>query len=434
MATRFSGTIEELKNKLASLNASGSWIEVNPNQYQFRHNEGGVMNWFPSTGSITFQGKPSGRDLLQAKVAALLHASAGVLPETYMPIAASEQELLEPQSEMVESKVITLFTDADAELRNFLDSELIIGLVGAVGTDMEEVINVLVDRLKIVGYTTHKIKVSGQVIPKLTNVDVAGLGEATRITRLMDAGNEVRKRSGDSGILALGVAAEIAALRPSSAAPLKRTAFIVNSLKHPDEVLRLRQIYPRGFYLIGVHPDETVRTKFLNRKGVTDEEIDALVQRDQDEHLPFGQRVNDTFHLSDFFVRLGNNRIELDESLQRIFDILFGDPYKTPTFDEFAMFLAFTASLRSADLSRQVGAVVTKGDEIFSTGANDCPKFGGGLYWPQLNPKSHKIEDKIDGRDYKRGEDSNRIEQRKIIEGIVEKAVAQGLGPRYRQS
>ena len=243
----------------------------------------------------------------------------------------------------------------------------------------------------------------------------------------MDAGDEVRKQSGDSGILALGVAAEIAALRSSPNTPLQRRAFIVNSLKHPDEVLRLRQIYPRGFYLLGVHPDENVRTTFLNRKGVTDDEIDALVQRDQDEHLPFGQRVNDTFHLSDFFVRLDNNRIKLDESLQRIFDILFGDPYKTPTFDEFAMFLAFTASLRSADLSRQVGAVVTKGDEILSTGANDCPKFGGGLYWPQLNQKSRKIEDKIDGRDYKRGEDSNRIEQRKIIEGIVEKSVAHGI-------
>ena len=427
MATRFSGTIEELKDKLASLNASGSWTEVNANQHQFRHNDGGVMNWFPSTGSISFQGKPAGRDLLQAKVSDLLHASAVAVSETPVPKATDEQKLPEQQPEVVESEVAKPSTHETAALRSFSDSELIIGLVGAVGTDMDEVINVLVDRLKIVGYTTHKIKVSGQVIPKLNKVDVAGVDEATRITRLMDAGDELRKRSGDSGILALGVAAEIAVLRSSPNTPLKRTAFIVNSLKHPDEVLRLRQIYPRGFYLVGVHPDESVRTAFLKRKGVNDHDIDALVQRDQDEHLPFGQRVNDTFHLSDFFVRLDNNRIKLDESLQRIFDILFGDPYKTPTFDEFAMFLAFTASLRSADLSRQVGAVVTKGDEILSTGANDCPKFGGGLYWPRLNPISHKIEDKEDGRDYKRGEDSNRIEQRKIIDGIVEKAVAQGI-------
>ena len=300
---------------------------------------------------------------------------------------------------------------------------------------MDEVIKVLVDRLKIVGYTTHNIRVSEQVIPKMCKVDIGGLVEAQRITRLMDAGDGVRKKSGDNGILASGIAAQIAALRTPGGAALKRTAFIVNSLKHPDEVLRLRQIYPRGFYLIGVHPDETVRSTSLKGKGVADDDIAQLVERDQDEHLPFGQRVNDTFHLSDFFVRLDNDSLKLKKSLWRIFDILFGDPYKTPTFDEFAMFLAFTASLRSADLSRQVGAVVAKGDEILGTGANDCPRFGGGLYWPQLNPDSHEIEDKADGRDYKRGEDSNKIEQRKIIDGILQKATAQGIdGEKLREA
>ena len=44
-------------------------------------------------------------------------------------------------------------------------------------------------------------------------------------------------------------------------------------------------------------------------------------------------------------------------------------PYVTPLFDEFAMFMAFAAALRSADLSRQVGAVVGKSNEIISTGA-----------------------------------------------------------------
>lgn len=431
MATRFSGTIGELKTKLASLETAGSWTDVNANQHQFRHNDGGVMNWFPSTGSINFQGKPVGRDALQAKVAELLHAGATTPPAKVIqpstPTIASETKTPEPKPEPVKQEDAPKPPEKQPQLRDFADSELIIGLVGAVGTEMDEVINVLDDRLKIAGYTTHKIRISKDVIPKLAEAKVEGLPEAERIKNLMDAGDDLRKKSGDNGILASGVAAEIAALRKSAKEPLKRTAFIVNSLKHPDEVLRLRQIYRSGFYLVGVHPDESVRTSFLKRKGVADDDIAALIERDQDEQLKFGQRVNDTFHLSDFFVRLDNDRLKLDKSLLRIFDILFGDPYKTPTFDEFAMFLAFTASLRSADLSRQVGAVVAKGDEILGTGANDCPKFGGGLYWPELNPKTHEVEDKDDGRDYKRGEDSNKIEQRKIIEGILEKARAQGI-------
>jgi biopolymer transport protein ExbB len=62
-----------------------------------------------------------------------------------------------------------------------------------------------------------------------------------------------------------------------------------------------------------------------------------------------------------------------------------------------------------------VGAVVAVGHQVVATGANDCPKAGGGLYWPTYNPQTHEIEDQEDGRDYMRGEDSNKIEQQKII-------------------
>jgi deoxycytidylate deaminase len=98
---------------------------------------------------------------------------------------------------------------------------------------------------------------------------------------------------------------------------------------------------------------------------------------------------------------------------------MFGNPHLTPTFDEFAMFMAFASSLRSADLSRQIGAVIAKDNEIISTGANDCPKFGGGLYWPELDPETSKIVDTDDGRDYMRGHDSNKREKNRIIDDII---------------
>jgi deoxycytidylate deaminase len=104
-------------------------------------------------------------------------------------------------------------------------------------------------------------------------------------------------------------------------------------------------------------------------------------------------------------------------------ELWFGNPHITPTFDEHAMFLAFSAALRSADLSRQVGAVVTKDSQILSTGANDCPRAGGGLYWPTRDPNSIAIDDMPRGRDYTReAGDSNRAEQLRIIERIIEEA------------
>jgi deoxycytidylate deaminase len=94
-------------------------------------------------------------------------------------------------------------------------------------------------------------------------------------------------------------------------------------------------------------------------------------------------------------------------------------PYKNPTFDEFAMFMAFSSSVRSSDLSRQVGAVIAKDRQIIATGANDSPKFGGGLYWAELDENSGEISDIDQGKDYTRGEDSNKAEQNDIISEIL---------------
>ena len=118
--------------------------------------------------------------------------------------------------------------------------------------------------------------------------------------------------------------------------------------------------------------------------------------------------------------------ISLD--IKRIVELWFGNPHLTPTFDEHAMSFAFAAALRSADLSRQVGAVVTKDDQILSTGANDCPKAGGRLYWPVYLPENGCIGDIPNGRDYMHKDgDSNRAEQVRIIEQIVSK----GIQPEY---
>ncbi len=152
-------------------------------------------------------------------------------------------------------------------------------------------------------------------------------------------------------------------------------------------------IYPEAFYLIGVHEDRSRRLDHLVKgKLMQVEEAEALMQRDEDEHLKHGQSVTDSFHLSDFFVRIDGSDDRLRNSLWRIVELLFGNPFLTPTFDEHAMFMAFAASLRSADLSRQVGAVVAKGDHSsLSTGANDCPRFGGGLYWPKVDRSTGRV-------------------------------------------
>jgi cytidine deaminase len=308
------------------------------------------------------------------------------------------------------------------------DPELIIGLVGAVGTEIKVVVELLEERLRLAGYETEKIKISEQVIPLVP--EACGAYDASdafqRIKALMDGGNAVRRLANDNGVLADGVATLIydgrAKDKDGRSIPNVRKAYIVDSLKRPEEVGRLRSVYPNGFVLIGIHSEENQRLENLvNNLGISPENAKTLISRDGEEQkVPNGQRLNKTFHLADFFVRLTGNRERLRHDIRRMIEIWFGYPYHTPTFDEYAMFMAFSAALRSADLSRQVGAVIARNEMILATGANDCPRFGGGLYWPAPDNQG-AIGDIDRGRDYKRESDSNRIEQLRMIEDISSK-------------
>lgn len=308
----------------------------------------------------------------------------------------------------------------------YADSELIIGIVAAVGIDRQKVIAELESRLKVFNYKGSDIKISKDIIPQLVKIPNHH-DEFKRIDFLMDAGNNARKNTNDNRILALGTIAQISANREIEDGHLKasrRSAIIVDSLKRPEEVAAFREVYGQGFFLLGIYSDEKRRADYLVKdKRLTTDQAKRLIERDAEEHNEFGQKTSDTFHLSDFFIHLTNNEDQWKNDLWRILDIIFGHPHKTPTFDEYAMFMAFSASLRSSDLSRQVGAVVAKDNEILATGANDCPKSGGGLYWPERNIQTSEIEDIRRGRDYMRDGDSNAIEKNKIIENIVDNII-----------
>jgi deoxycytidylate deaminase len=350
-------------------------------------------------------------------------------------------------------------TESDYLSSHELDSELIIGLVCAVGTESILIVDLIKERLGRAGYIAKAVKVSSDVIPQLVTVSDCGNDKYKRYSELMDAGNRCRARkdrngNADDAILALGAATIISTTRrqlnqrsePQSQLasdestrqapnPLPKTAFIIDSLKRPEEVEKLRIIYPSGFILIGIHEEEARRRKHLiEDHGMTEKQAKLLLERDSEEStIEHGQRVNATFHLADFFVHLTNNRDRLRFEVQRIVELWFGNPFITPTPDEHAMFFAFAAALRSADLSRQVGAVITKNAQVLSVGANECPRAGGGLYWPSeelscLSDSASGIGCALDsenGRDYKREEgDSNRAEQLRIIDRIIDEAKA----------
>jgi deoxycytidylate deaminase len=229
----------------------------------------------------------------------------------------------------------------------------------------------------------------------------------------MDAGNRAREISGRGDILALHAASEIHSRRGEER-PLPETAHIILSLKHPDEVTALRRIYGPGFFLISLYTPRAERQRNLEKLDMSARQASELMKRDENEEIDLGQQTSGTFFQADAFLSLDTASVAtFDSEVERFVDLVFGDPFRTPTAAEHAMFLAFAGSLRSADLSRQVGAVVvsSKG-EVIATGANDVPCHGGGLYWPGEH----------DQRDHIWGKDSNKVEIEKIVQDILRNA------------
>jgi len=292
-------------------------------------------------------------------------------------------------------------------------SEIMIGLVAPLGVDLLSIERIIADYLTQFKYSKNSIVLSSLIrtVDGL-ETELFEEPEERRIDSYMTAGNEAREKAGRGDFLAALAICDIHHQRKNDE-PILCTAHLFRSLKHPDEVQLLRDIYGEGFYLFGINSSRERRLNYLiNQKGIPDIEAKRLIGRDESESDKLGQHMRDAFHLADGFIDMDSG--DVSDQIGRILDLIFGKPCVTPTKDEYAMFLAFAASIRSGDLSRQVGAVIaSKTGEIIATGANDVPCFGGGLYWAN--------HDNADERDYRKGFDSNEQRRNKIVTEIMKK-------------
>jgi deoxycytidylate deaminase len=253
--------------------------------------------------------------------------------------------------------------------------------------------------------------------------------EDKRINSLMDEGTNLRVKSERGDAVALLGIAEIKRVREEEFSGEKEgNAYILRSLKHPQEVQTLRHVYGKGFFLVSVYSPRDVRVTSLaerisrsnfDRKGNARAAAEALVERDEvEESTSLGQDVKDAFPLADLFVD-GRNKTSIEAQLNRFLQLLFGNPFHTPTRDEHGMYHARSAALRSADLNRQVGAAILRAEgDLVAVGCNDVPKAGGDLYWPG---------DSGDARDFQRGIDSMAEERVQVLRELLERFSSNGI-------
>ena len=133
---------------------------------------------------------------------------------------------------------------------------------------------------------------------------------------------------------------------------LPRTAYILRSLKRPEEVVTLRSIYSSSFILVSAYSRREDRVDNLAAKIASSHNAfqkinyrayaEGLINKDEKEtDSRYGQSLRDTFPLADVFLDTTDREV-LTLSIERFIETLFGHPYHTPSRDESGMMHAQT--------------------------------------------------------------------------------------------
>ena len=307
-------------------------------------------------------------------------------------------------------------------------AELVFAIVCPLGTPYKRVIEALGNYLGHFGYKPEKIQVSDYFDDLLVQLgsDLKADGDdAEAIARhKIAAGDKIRQLTDKNDIMALVAAGAIADRRNEEnktlgrksrrSVPVTNMAYIISTVRRPEEATTLRRIYESGVFLVGVNASPEDREHYLSEMGILGDEAARLMETDAKEKVNYTQATRDAFQMADVFLSSDPAGSDYADQSSRFLDLLFGCPTLTPTPQEQAMFTAYAASLRSGDLSRQVGAaIIDSHGDLISVGCNEAPKSGGGLYDPPTAGKpSH--------RDIERGDDSNELEKEAMADRIVQ--------------
>lgn len=321
--------------------------------------------------------------------------------------------------------------------------ELIFGLVAPIGVDLDLVGEALGESLDEMGYDAREFRLTELMREIPIGLPLAAKPSVQSYKDRISYANAIRGKVGDDGLAAMAVSAirtfrakEWAAKRSPEQGkrlktegsdeerPIPSQSYIIRQLKRPEEVSLLRSIYGRQFILVSAYAPEEIRRRRIEDRERTSRgglisDVEAhrlaydLISQDSKEALDeHGQNLRDAFPLGDVFIDT-TSRAKCKEMIRRFIYLLFGSNEHTPTHDEYGMYIAKSASLRSSDLSRQVGAAIFReSGEVVTMGCNEVPKSGGGTYW---------TEDESDRRDFVQGNDPNEQRKKEVLVDIIDR-------------
>lgn len=344
----------------------------------------------------------------------------------------------------------------DLTISDTYTEELVFGLCGPIGSPIHKVTEVFKEILETnYKYECEIIRISEFIQADMQREDpgkVAFKDEYDKLNKLIDAGDDIRKRIRPSYLAELAI--EKIAISRTNELDItekkkieqntgerihyqsRRKCFLIDSIKNQHELDILKEVYRDLFYFIGVFSPKSKREEELQQnKGLKPHQAQLLIDKDSGENTDpnysyYGQTVRKTFPLADLFIRIDSNSEEpLRLKVKRFLHLVFNTKIVTPSKAETAMYLAAAAAGNSGCLSRQVGACLTDSEgNIISVGWNDVPKAGGHLYHfndsDKLGENDNRCMNINDGKchnDLEKERLADEIASEMINENLVEK-------------
>lgn len=236
----------------------------------------------------------------------------------------------------------------------------IIGLTGSLGSGCSTTSKYLEEKLKY-----KRISISNNILKPLAKK--YGINFETTQNK-QDAGNNIRKKYRDE--YRIEFLNEIKKYKPED-------RIVVECFRNPIEIDFLRDEFPH-FYLIALYAPKTERK--VRKEKQNENNFDNIDNRDEGEQEKLGQQVSKCVNYADIILDNSHHWQHMDDAKNFLKKIdyhidLLETPFRSPNEEEMMMHLAYSVSLYSTCIRRQVGAVITDENyRVLSTGYNDVPR------------------------------------------------------------